>query len=340
MKTTPALILLFIFLLIKSIAYCQDIHFSQFFAAPVFTNPANTGNFEGDYRFVLNNKNQWNSFTNAYTTFAGSMDAGFSNLLIEGSRSGVGVEINNDIAGDSKFGTSQFYLNLAYYYPIDNLKKINIGLGLKLGYVRHGINFNNLTFGNQYDGEQYNPTLPTGEAWSYDNFGYPDFGVGMNLTYNVNPKLLIESGIAAAHLTQPVRTFYSNSESFLPIKYSIIASAEYNIKDDLWVEPHFLALFQQKYSEYNLGGLFRFDYNPIGLQSLYFGGLLRTKDAGIVVFGFKYHNVRIGINYDINLSKLSTVSRGKGGAEFSLIYIFLKPRPYESPYYRKCPDFI
>jgi hypothetical protein len=101
-----------------------------------------------------------------------------------------------------------------------------------------------------------------------------------------------------------------------------------------------LDLLLRKYREYNIGVLARFDYNPVSLQAIYFGAVVRTRDAGIMCFGLKYHDVKIMINYDINLSNLSTISKGKGGVEFSLIYIFIKPRPFEAPFYRKCPDFI
>jgi type IX secretion system PorP/SprF family membrane protein len=340
MKTTSLILSLCCTLFCTSLVHAQDIHFSQFFASPLNTNPANAGNFEGDYRVAFNNKNQWNTFTNAFTTFAGSFDTGFSNLFFDGSKAGVGIQLNNDMAGDGKLGTSQFYLNASYYFPIDKNKQFNLGLAFCGGYVIHGINFNNLTFGNQYSGEQFDPNLPAGEAWAYDKISYPDFGSGFNLIYNYNPKLQVQAGFSVMHINSPGKSFYEDSDAYLPIKYTINATGEYNLKDDLWVEPQFLAMLQQDYREYNIGALMRFDYNPVSLQSIYFGALVRTRDAGIVVFGLKYHNVRMSLNYDINLSKLSTISRGKGGVEFSIIYIFLKPRPFESPYYRKCPDFI
>lgn len=327
-------------LFFSGIVNAQDIHFSQFFSSPLNMNPANAGNFEGDYRFVLNNKNQWNSFTNAYTTFAGSIDAGFSNIFVPDSKTGIGIQLNNDIAGDGRLGTTHLYLNAAYSLPFGKTKKISFGLGFYGGYVFHGINFNNLTFGNQYSGEQFDPELPAGEAWSYDRISYADFGIGVNGKYAISPKISLQSGFALAHINKPGKSFYDGSDAYLPIKYSLTVSADYNLKDELWLEPQFLAMFQQDYREYNVGGLLRLDYNPVSLQSIYFGGLLRAKDAGIIIFGLKYHNVKMCLNYDINLSKLSQISRGKGGVEFSIIYVFLKPRPFDSPYYRKCPDFI
>jgi type IX secretion system PorP/SprF family membrane protein len=324
----------------KNAVYSQDIHFSQFFSAPLFLNPSNTGDFEGDYRAALNNKNQWNTFTNAYSSFAGSIDAGFDDVFISQSRSGIGLQINNDIAGDGRFRTTQLYLNFAYQLNVDKTQKFRLGLGLAGGYVMHGINLNNLYFGNQYDGERFNENLPSDEVLINQKMSYPDFGTGAKLKYKYNHKLNFELGFSAYHLLQPKRSFIENSEMFLPIKYSTILFAEYQLKEDLFLEAHALHMVQQKHNEVDVGGIFRLDYNPLDLQSIYFGGLVRAKDAGIIVFGFKYHNFKICFNYDINFSKLSTISRGKGGAEFSIIYVFFKPRPFQAPDYKKCPDFI
>jgi hypothetical protein len=47
---------------------CQDIHFSQFFQAPLLRNPALAGIFTGDVRVQGIYRDQWNSVTNAYKT--------------------------------------------------------------------------------------------------------------------------------------------------------------------------------------------------------------------------------------------------------------------------------
>jgi hypothetical protein len=199
---------------------------------------------------------------------------------------------------------------------------------------------NNFTFGDQYSGEQFDPNLPTGETWAYDRINYFDFGLGTNIYYQKDTLFNAFIGLSVAHINTPLKSFAENSDAYLPAKWSVSAGGEYNVKDDFYIEPVFLAMFQQKYTEYNLGLISRFDYNPANLQSIYFGGIVRTSDAGIICFGMKYHDVKLMINYDINMSNLSSISKGKGGVEFSLIYIFLKPRPFETPHYRKCPDFI
>ncbi len=48
--------------------FSQDLHFSQFFEAPLLRNPSLAGIFTGDYRIQGVYRDQWNSFTNAYKT--------------------------------------------------------------------------------------------------------------------------------------------------------------------------------------------------------------------------------------------------------------------------------
>jgi Type IX secretion system membrane protein PorP/SprF len=51
----------------------QDVHFSQFFEAPLWRNPSLAGIFTGDIRVQTVYRDQWNSVTNAYRT--GSVNA-------------------------------------------------------------------------------------------------------------------------------------------------------------------------------------------------------------------------------------------------------------------------
>src|SRR5215210_7762258 len=60
-------------ILIASATKAQDIHFSQFFEAPLLRNPSLAGIFTGDVRVQGVYRDQWNSFTNAYRS--GSFNA-------------------------------------------------------------------------------------------------------------------------------------------------------------------------------------------------------------------------------------------------------------------------
>ena len=225
-------------LIATTMAFAQDIHFSQFYSTPMQTSPANTGNFDGEWRAILNNKNQWNSFTNAYRTFAGSVDYSHKSLFTNGDQSGLGIVINRDVAGDGKFGTTQIMLNTAYSYPFVS-EKILVGIGLSAGYARHAIRIDRLNFGNQYVNDGYDPSRESGEQWQKNAFGYFDCAIGTNVILRLKENWNAEAGFSVAHPNQPHKTFLGTDDSRLPAKWIVHATADFNVKDDFWLAPMF-----------------------------------------------------------------------------------------------------
>src|SRR5579862_4264405 len=66
-------VLYFAILGIAGPCFTQDLHFSQFFEAPLLRNPSLAGIFTGDYRVQGVYRDQWNSVTDGYRT--GSFNA-------------------------------------------------------------------------------------------------------------------------------------------------------------------------------------------------------------------------------------------------------------------------
>lgn len=71
LKLLVSLLILFL-LSLNSVA--QDIHFSQFFSAPLITNPANTGMSGNNLRVANNYRNQWSGIGIPYRTLAIAVD--------------------------------------------------------------------------------------------------------------------------------------------------------------------------------------------------------------------------------------------------------------------------
>ena len=63
-------------------ANAQDPEFTQFYAAPVYTNPAmaGTGTCNGGGRVALNYRNQWPSLPGTFITTSASYDQHFDNI--------------------------------------------------------------------------------------------------------------------------------------------------------------------------------------------------------------------------------------------------------------------
>src|SRR3982750_4961008 len=79
-------------------SFAQDIHFSQFFEAPLLRNPSLAGIFTGDIRVQGVYRDQWNSFTNAYRS--GSFNAEYKMPVGKGDDYlTTGIQVLYDKAG-------------------------------------------------------------------------------------------------------------------------------------------------------------------------------------------------------------------------------------------------
>src|SRR5688572_32580717 len=131
MKINQLLSLLTLLILLAS-ARAQDLHFSQFFEAPLLRNPSLAGIFTGDVRVQGVYRDQWNSVTNAYRT--GSLNAeykmpvGFSNDFIT-----AGMQMLYDKAGTVGLTTTQLLPALNYHKSLSDDKVSFLSLGFMGG---------------------------------------------------------------------------------------------------------------------------------------------------------------------------------------------------------------
>src|SRR5580704_7122854 len=99
--------------------WSQDIHFTQFFTNPLILNPAQTGNFQGNYRIGFNFKGQWpfaiNSSAYTYHTESPYVDLSFGENKIKSGWMGVGFNFVNDEAGDGVLTYRKMCLSYAYH---------------------------------------------------------------------------------------------------------------------------------------------------------------------------------------------------------------------------------
>lgn len=301
-------------------AFSQDIHFSQYFSAPLFLNPGLTGQFDGNFRLSTNYKNQWSSVSNyPFETIAVSTDMPFVRKKLSG-----GILFFKDKAGDSKMGISQISLSLGSGISINETNILSAGL--QGGWAQRSIDISNLTWDSQYDGKTFNKSLFSGENSPPGNFHYFDISAGAYYKGFINENLEIDVGCAGAHLNNPPMTFNGNGE-ILHSRWTLHGSADFGLKNrDISFIPSFLAMQQGPASEVNIGGALKFrlgidsKYTGINVSSnLTIGGFLRLKDAFIVYTRYDFKNfLSAGFSYDINLSNLRTATGARGGTEVFL----------------------
>lgn len=332
--------LIIFFIVIWAGVFAQDIHYVQFLSSPLNMNPANAGRFEGDVRYVGNQRSQWRSVTVPYQTFSSSLDARFNNSLIENNKLGIGLLFNADKAGDSEFGTTQIKISGATHHSLHEILPLEISLGLDITYNQNTINYNNLYFGTQYNGNRYVPDLPNEENFTGDHLAYFDYTAGISATYLIRNMYPVNAGVFLTHLNQPDKSFYNDAITELDRRFNIQLSGSLPLSDGVAFIPACLYMNQGKFRELLAGGLLKFRVDHPNFHTIYFGGWYRIEDALILNIQADYKKVSVGFSYDFNISGLQVASHGRGGPEISLIYIFERPRKIDLPDTRYCPTFL
>lgn len=325
-------------------ATAQDIHFSQFFEAPLLRNPSLAGIYTGDYRIQGVYRDQWNSITNAYRT--GSLNAeykmpvGVGNDFIT-----TGIQAVFDKAGTVGLTTTHILPALNYHKSLSNEKTMYLSLGFMGGLIRKSIDVTKMTTDNQYSGGGYDGSLPTGENFLTPNYSTWDASVGMsfNTTFGEEQANSMFIGFAYHHLNRPKNSFYRDRSIELSPKYVGSVGVKWRMDDvsaftlqaDLSVQGNYTETIGGALYSYNLGS--DLDGNPLYTLS---GGLfLRWKDALVPVLKVEWGNLSTALSYDVNVSQLKTASMGRGGFELSLSYIGFLHRDNSSEYKMLCPKF-
>lgn len=320
--------LVIISVLVNFFCYSQDIHFSQYFASPLSLNPALAGQYEGDFRFMTNYKNQWVAVSkNSFKTFAASADAAIYKKKIF-----AGLSFFNDKAGDAKMGTNAIHLSLASKISLNDDN--SLVAGIQTGWAQRSVDINGVTWDSQFDGKIFDNTLPSGETELPANYSYFDISSGVYWKCNVNNNVIVDAGVAAFHLNSPKQSYYGNGDRLHP-KLAFHGSSEIKTQNKNYTYvPSFMILTQGATNEFNIGMMVRYNlgmdskYTGINVSSnIFFGAYYRIKDAAILCFQYEYKNTfALGISYDVNLSKLRTASYFRGGGEISLSYKLFRPQ--------------
>lgn len=329
-------------LLFATAVFAQDIHFSQYDASPLNLNPALTGFFDGDYRFVANHRNQWSSVTVPYKTYSLSFDMPFQASQMKRDFFGVGMIVNNDKAGDAELKKFQTALSLSYTRKIDRKSQHAISFGIQTSVTQRSINFNKLMFGEQWDGDAYNPNLSNGQHFGDNSFIYFDLSSGVNWSFSDAQKdFRANAGFALSHINEPTQTFLTGSDAVLYRKITVHGKSQIKIHPLVDLLPSFLFEKQSTFKEFLVGTSVRYILEPKyeSTTAVYLGGFLRTKDAFILTTGMDYKNLHAGLSYDINFSTLRPASNNRGGFEIAIIYIIRKFVPLNIKR-KSCPAFL
>ena len=296
----------------------QDPQFTQFYANPLYLNPAFAGSHRCP-RVCLNYRNQWPNIAGTFVTTSASFDT-----RIDAISGGIGIHFLNDQAGQGTMTTTRF--SAMYAYQLTITREFSMAFGLEATYAQKKLDWSKLTFGDMID-PKYGFINMTSEKPNHAVVSYPDFSAGV-LGFSKR----FYAGFAVFHLTQPDESFIS-ALSPLPMKYTghvgavIPLDGRYGQSN---ISPNIIYQQQGDFRELNLG--LYVTKGPI-VAGLWY----RNADAVVLMVGFQQNPVRFGYSYDLTVSKLGIVTAGSHEISFQLLF---KCKPRHKRFRTvSCPSF-
>jgi type IX secretion system PorP/SprF family membrane protein len=318
--------------LLSKLSVAQDIHFSQYAETPTSINPALAG-VTYNTRATLNYKSQWSSVANKYLTYGFTFEQAIKHKKLKGNYFAVVANVFKDAAGDAKLNTLNPNLGFTYIQKIN--KKMKLSGGVQSGFFYRTIDVSSLRWGEQYNGYNYDPGLPTGEPTvprsSITSF---DIGGGVNLNFLQSDRFLsaknaakFDVGFSAYHYSLGRSSFITTNEKLMT-RYCAYFNGDFNIPNSInAIMPSFLVMRQGPNTEFIAGALFKFilgdpsTYTSLKKpRALSIGSYYRYRDAIIPSLLLQYNKYAFGISYDINVSPLTPASKRNGGIELMLRY--------------------
>lgn len=295
MKKFKAAIIIFICALSGN---AQDAAFTQFYANPLYLNPAFAGSARCP-RINLNYRNQWPAIAGNFVTYSASYDQHVD--LLKG---GLGLLVVSDKSGQGTLNMSSY--SGIYAYQLNITRKLSLKAGVQGSYVQKSIDRSKLTFGDMIDDRRgfiYNSS----EQINTLKQSYFDASAGL-LAYSQNYFF----GFAANHLTEPDEEFLQQAaEARLPRKFTAHAGTVIDIQKDIFsISPNILYQQQKEFKQINVG-LY------INRGPLVAGLWYRNKDAFIGLVGIEYKSIKFGYSYDMTVSKLSNQTAGSHELSFA-----------------------
>ncbi|HET6992533.1 MAG TPA: PorP/SprF family type IX secretion system membrane protein, partial [Bacteroidia bacterium] len=282
---------------------------------------------------IINNyRMQWSSITKPYSTYTFGGDMPLSK---RGRRKdnpdffAIGFNANVDKAGSTSLKNNQFNAMFSFNKALDGTGQTFFSVGFSAGVNQRSINLASSSWDQQFDGMNYDPTLASGEtALPNDHYIFGDYSTGIAFTSVGNARFKMNGGASVSHLSRPEIDFLGGKDR-LYMKFGFHYSAQIALGENsnAWLLPQLQYVMQGPAKLINVGTGVKFQLQErshyTGYQSdrsFTIGGMYRLGDAVSGYVRVDIGAVGAAFNYDINVSRLTAASSGRGALEFMLIY--------------------
>ena len=334
------LYLMAVFLLISLRAFCQDVQYSQFYANPLYLNPAFAGS-TGLSRVGVNFRNQWPALDQSFIAYTA-----YADHFSEKYNSGFGIIVSGGRESFTQSNTNE--IGLLYSYRLQLSEKRFLHAGVQGSLLSRDVMFDEIVLGTQIDIDRGVVTgLPGEDFLGNSKLTVADLNLGL-LYYED----IFWFGISATHLLKPQISYLSIDSNRLAVKYSLHGGVRFNLApgnindyfNNTDQERSLALAFNYKtqgiYDQLDIGAEFYFEPLVLGF---WYRGLptkynLPNNESLISLLGIELKSgLDLGYSYDYSISKLG--QRASGGAhEVSVRYVFSSKDPRKK-YYPELPSF-
>jgi type IX secretion system PorP/SprF family membrane protein len=315
-----------ILFLISSVQlWAQDPQFTQFYANPLYLNPAFAGSVHCP-RICLNYRNQWPALTGTFITSSASFD-----MQIAEISSGIGLLVLSDNAGEGTLNTTD--ISGLYSFQLTINREFSIRFGAQATYKQRKLDWDKLTFGDMID-PRYGFIYPTLEQRPTTTKSLTDFSTGI-LAYSTR----LFGGVAVHHLTEPEESFIKPAPgSTLPMKITAHAGAiiptQGGRNEEVYFSPNILYQLQRDFQQLCLGAYL---VKPPLVGGLWYRQAGKNGDSFQALVGLQHGIFKMGYSYDITISTLAAASAGSHEVSMSVTF---PCRPRKKRFRTiKCPQF-
>ena len=309
----------------------QNAVFSMYDNTFAYLNPANTGDFVGNWRGATSYRSKGYGLSEPYTTSVTSFE---NHFYYYSQMINIGFVYLNDNSASRTFPLNEFGVSLAQDVRVNQLAYFR--LGIQLCFSNRQFTLDGQTFPEQYDRNigGYNPQLPMSESFASTSTSYLKVNVGS--TYFINNSYHLKFGVAARQLNRPIESFYGQ-DNRLGVQWSATFSSLKNLGSSYFVKPSVNYNYQQQNGLLliSCGGGLYVAPNEFKLQSFFGGVVLRygtegqVQDFGINL-GLTANNWTIQMGHDFNVSSQQLNLAPSSAMEISIIYT----RPSTEPHVR------
>lgn len=343
----------------------QDAMFSQFYANPLYLNPAFAGSNVCP-RISLNFRDQWPSMQGTFISSTASFDEHFDKIS-----GGVGLLLFQDRAGENGGSINTYAISPMYAFKAKVSKKFTLRLAVQADFQTKQLNWDNLVFGDMID-PRYGVVYQTSE--SHGALSRWNFGLSAGLM-GYTPHFYF--GYAAHHIVTASLDGSNEGFSFLndndgnkmyemnPVKHTVHVGAHFDLKrkskidhtfGDISISPNFIWQHQRPFNYFNTG--LYLNFYPFTVGAWYRCAPMYTytyttvengketihtekyglSDAFIVMFGVEYNWLKVAYSYDFTIGQLANVATG-GAHEVSLQLLLPCPEKHKAIKDLNCPSF-